>query len=40
MYLAHIARVVAQARGETLEQLSATATGASRALFKLPPLRS
>ncbi|HEY1899637.1 MAG TPA: TatD family hydrolase [Steroidobacteraceae bacterium] len=40
MYLAHIARVVAQARGETLEQLSATATVASRALFKLPPLRS
>ena len=36
MYLAHIARVVAQARGETVEQLSAAATAASRALFRLP----
>jgi TatD DNase family protein len=35
MYLAHIAQVVAQARGESLEALSATATAASRALFKL-----
>jgi TatD DNase family protein len=36
MYLRHIAAVVAQARGETLHQLAATATAASRALFKLP----
>jgi TatD DNase family protein len=36
MHLAHIAGVVAQARGETVEQLSATATAASRALFRLP----
>ena len=36
MHLAHIARVVAQARGETVEMLSATATAASRALFRLP----
>jgi TatD DNase family protein len=36
MHLAHIARVVAQARGETLEQLSATSTAASRDLFGLP----
>jgi TatD DNase family protein len=36
MHLAHIARVVAQARGETVEELSAAATAASRALFRLP----
>jgi TatD DNase family protein len=36
MHLRHIAAVVAQARGETLEQLAATATAASRALFRLP----
>jgi TatD DNase family protein len=36
MHLRHIAAVVAQARGETLEQLAASATAASRALFKLP----
>ncbi len=36
-YLRHIAAVVAQARGETLEQLAATATAASRELFGLPP---
>jgi len=36
MHLRHIAAVVAQARGETLQQLAATATAASRALFKLP----
>jgi TatD DNase family protein len=38
MHLAHIAQVVAQARGETVEHLSAAATAASRALFRLPPL--
>jgi len=36
MHLRHIAAVVAQARGETLEQLAAAATAASRALFRLP----
>jgi TatD DNase family protein len=36
MHLRHIAAVVAQARGQTLQQLAATATAASRALFKLP----
>ncbi len=36
MHLRHVAQVVAQARSETLEQLSATTTAASRALFKLP----
>jgi TatD DNase family protein len=36
MHLRHIAAVVAQARGETLEQLAAAATAASRALFGLP----
>ena len=35
MHLRHIAAVVAQARGETLEQVAAMATAASRALFKL-----
>ncbi|HEV2700873.1 MAG TPA: TatD family hydrolase, partial [Steroidobacteraceae bacterium] len=35
-YLRHIAAVVARARGETLEQLAATATAASRKLFRLP----
>lgn len=36
MHLPHIAAVVAQARGETVAQLSAAATAASRALFRLP----
>jgi TatD DNase family protein len=36
MHLRHIAAVVAQARGESLEQLAASATAASRALFRLP----
>jgi TatD DNase family protein len=36
MHLRHIAAVVAQAGGETLPQLAATASAASRALFKLP----
>ena len=36
MHLAHIAGVVARARGETREALAATATAASRALFGLP----
>ena len=36
MYLRHIAAVVAQARGESLDQVAATASAASRALFKLP----
>ncbi len=36
-YLPHIAAVVAKARGETFEQLAATATAATRALFGLPP---
>ncbi len=36
MHLPHIAAAVAQARGETLEQLAAAATAASRALFNLP----
>jgi TatD DNase family protein len=36
MHLRHIAAIVAQARGETLQHLAATATAASRALFKLP----
>jgi TatD DNase family protein len=36
MHLPHIAAVVAQARHETLEQVAAAATAASRALFKLP----
>ena len=35
-YLRHIAAAVAGARGETLEQLAATATAASRSLFRLP----
>jgi TatD DNase family protein len=37
-YLRHIATVVAQARGQSLEQLAASATAASRKLFGLPPL--
>lgn len=37
MHLAHIARAVAQARGESPEQLGAAATAASRTLFGLPP---
>jgi TatD DNase family protein len=36
MHLAHIAQVVAQARGESVAHLSATATTASRTLFRLP----
>jgi TatD DNase family protein len=40
MYLRHIAEVVARARGETLQRLSASTTAASRALFKLPVIRS
>ncbi len=36
MHLAHIARVVAQARGEPVEDVVAAATAASRALFRLP----
>jgi TatD DNase family protein len=36
MHLAHIAQVVAQARGESVEELSAATTAASRALFRLP----
>jgi TatD DNase family protein len=36
MHLRHIAAVVAQARGESLEQLAATASAASRTLFRLP----
>ncbi len=35
MHLRHIATAVARARGETLAQLAATATAASRALFNL-----
>jgi TatD DNase family protein len=35
-YLPHIAAVVARARGETPQQLAASATAASRALFRLP----
>ena len=38
MHLRHIAAVVAQARGESLEQLAANATAASRALFRLPQI--
>jgi TatD DNase family protein len=38
MHLRHIGAVVAQARGETLEQVAASATAASRALFRLPPV--
>jgi TatD DNase family protein len=40
LYLRHIAEVVARARGETLQQLSAATTAASRALFKLPVIRT
>jgi len=35
-YLPHIAAVVARARGQTLEQLAASASAASRRLFRLP----
>lgn len=35
-FLPHIAAVVAQARGETLEQLAGSASAASRKLFRLP----
>jgi TatD DNase family protein len=38
MHLAHIAAVVAEARGETLEALSASASTASRRLFRLPAM--
>jgi TatD DNase family protein len=38
-YLQHIASVVARARNETLEQVSAAATAASRALFRLPAVQ-
>lgn len=38
MHLRHIAAVVARARGETLEEFSATATTASRTLFRLPAI--
>ena len=38
MQLRHIAAVVARARGESVEELSAAATAASRALFRLPPV--
>jgi TatD DNase family protein len=38
MYLAHIARVVAQARGATVAQVCAAATDASRTLFGLPQI--
>ncbi len=37
MYLPHIARVLARARGVSLEELAESATAASRALFRLPP---
>ncbi|HTC51569.1 MAG TPA: TatD family hydrolase [Steroidobacteraceae bacterium] len=37
-YLRHIAAVVARARGETLAELAASASAASRKLFRLPPL--
>ena len=36
MHLAHIAAVIAAARGETLEQLAASAIAASKRLFGLP----
>jgi TatD DNase family protein len=39
MHLAHIAAVVAEARGETLEALSASASTASRRLFRLPAMQ-
>jgi TatD DNase family protein len=38
MYLPHVAAVVARARGEPVEVLSATATAATRALFRLRPV--
>jgi Tat protein secretion system quality control protein TatD with DNase activity len=38
MHLPHIAAVVAAARGESLQQLAAHATVASRRLFGLPSL--
>lgn len=38
MHLAHIAAVVAAARGESVEVTAANATAASRRLFKLPPV--
>ena len=36
-YLAHVARVVAHARGVELQALAETTTAAARALFRLPP---
>jgi len=36
MWLAHIAEVVAEARGETLEQLAEHTTAAARSFFRLP----
>ena len=36
-YLAHIAAVIARARGETLESLARSSTAAARKLFNLPP---
>jgi len=38
MYLRHIAEVIAEARGETLEELAAHTTAAARRFFGLPPL--
>jgi TatD DNase family protein len=35
-YLPHIAAKIAQARGESIEQLAATSTGAARRFFHLP----
>ena len=36
-YLAHIAQVIAQARGEPTESLAASSSAAARRLFALPP---
>jgi len=38
MYLRHIAEVIAEARGETLEELAAHTTATARRFFGLPPL--
>jgi len=40
MYLAHIARTVAEARGETLNRLAAGTTANAEAFFSLPPKRA
>ena len=40
MYLPHIAQVVAQARGESVEQLADATTATARAFFGLPTLDS